>query len=91
MKAKDPEKWGARNRKNALKWKRANPERWAVLHRRAQRKYEKTTLHERNIIVNKDECKCISCGMVFKKDDALLRGYKTLKGNNYRIICDECA
>ena len=48
--------------------------------------------YDENQKVRKDECKCVFCATVFYKDDALLLGYKFLKGaQGHRIICGECA
>ena len=84
-------KHGTSSTKEARKWRLKNPEK-------ARAKSKKDSLvkrsrdHDENKFAYKNECKCIICGMVFFRDDALLRGYKFLPncGGN-RIICDECA
>ena len=47
--------------------------------------------HERNNVARRDECRCVECGMIFKRDDAILRGFRFLKNAGNRVVCDECA
>jgi hypothetical protein len=87
----NPEKWKLMHDRAQKKWVKNNPEK----HRECQRRYEpkyRAALREQGIVHTKDECKCVSCGMVFTKDAALLRGFKCLSGaRGFNVICDECA
>lgn len=47
--------------------------------------------HDRNNVARRDECRCVECGMIFKRDDAILRGFRFLKYAGNRVVCDECA
>jgi len=47
--------------------------------------------HDQNKVARKDECRCVECGMIFKRDDAILRGFRFLKYAGNRVVCDECA
>ena len=71
-------------------WRKANPEKWALIHRRGQKKYAKGTLHDRNVIANKDEVFCLECQRLFYHEDALVNGFRFLRGGSNRVICNEC-
>jgi len=72
-------------------YRKANPESYRKQHDKDYVKRSRTEYDE-NQKVRRDECKCVFCGTVFYKDDAILRGYKFLKcAQGQRIICGECA
>jgi hypothetical protein len=79
---------GARDWKEIRrKWNREHPESMKAAQKRLAAKRR-----EQGIVHTQNECRCLSCGMIFNKDEALLRGFKTFKCNrDYRVICDECA
>ena len=45
---------------------------------------------EMNEICSVDEVKCLECGMVFKKLEAEISGFKFPLRNRFRGICGEC-
>ena len=48
-------------------------------------------MHDSGKITPRNECKCVECGMTYKRDDAILRGFRFLKYARNRVVCDECA
>lgn len=71
-------------------YRRANPEKYRKQHDRDEA-IKKHRDHEANKRVFRDECLCAECGMIFKRDDAILRGFRFLKYAGNRVLCDECA
>jgi hypothetical protein len=58
----------------------------------AKRHYakHKTAMHEQNKVTYCDECKCVVCEMVFKKVDAILRGFRFQRYAGNLGVCEEC-
>ncbi len=59
---------------------------------RARKKYYNKihiTRREENLEMNKDECRCIVCKMIFKSSDMILGDHLHL-ANRYQIICQDC-
>lgn len=46
--------------------------------------------HDRNKVARRDECRCVECGMIFRRDDAIIRGFRFLKYGGNRVVCNEC-
>ncbi len=60
--------------------------------KRARKKYYNKihlTLREENLEMNKDECRCVVCKMIFKRSDVILDDSLHLP-NRYQIICADC-
>lgn len=51
---------------------------------------KRASMHNNGEVTPCDECKCVECGITFKRDDALLRGFRHLKYAGNRVVCDEC-
>jgi len=79
--AKHPERLKARN----ARYRALYPER---IKAKDARYFEGK--HEQNEICWRDECKCVGCGMIFKREDAILRGFQFMKYAGNKVICDEC-
>jgi hypothetical protein len=48
-------------------------------------------MHDNGKVTPRNECKCVECGMTYKRDDAILRGFRFLKTAGNKVVCDECA
>ena len=72
------------------KWRRENPDKYRAQHDRNEA-IKAERYHEQNKRTHRDECKCVECGIIYKRDDAILRGFRFLKNAGNKVICDECA
>lgn len=71
-------------------YRRAYPEKYRKQHLKDEA-VKADRYHESNKRAHRDECKCVECGIIYKRDDAILRGFRFLKYAGNRVICDECA
>ena len=89
--ARPPSTINGKRNPEYLKWyRRTKPEKYRQQHNRDV-ELKKQADHNANKRAFRDECKCIECGMIFKRDDAILRGFRFLKNAGNRVVCDECA
>lgn len=70
------------------KWRQENPDKYRSQHIKDE-SVKAERYHEANKRVHTDECKCVECGMIFKRDDAHIKGFRFI--GRYNCICDECA
>jgi hypothetical protein len=78
-------KWYRRNKPEVVQRYNASKKHKECVRRMFAKK------RENNEVTLQTECMCVKCGIIFKREDALLRGYRFIKSGPNRVICDECA